>query len=133
MPSADYDRAKVDQHAGARMRARRKALNLSQQALAEALGVSFQQVQKYERGSNRISFSTLVRASDVMGVPISYFAEGLETQDGKAGKKLVIDPASQFFAEDGAHEMAEAYVGLPASQKRVVRDMVRGLRAGDRA
>jgi transcriptional regulator with XRE-family HTH domain len=129
MPSGKYDAAKVDEHAGARLRARRKALGLSQQALAEALGVSFQQVQKYERGANRISFSTLILCSTVLGVPISYFAEGLETDTVKGDAKVSIDPASQFFAEDGAHAIAEAYVGLPASQKRVVRDMVRGLAA----
>jgi transcriptional regulator with XRE-family HTH domain len=115
----------IDVHAGARMRARRKALGMSQQALADKLGVSFQQIQKYERGANRISFSTLVRSAGVMGIDIAFFAEGLGKVDGSA--KLSIDPASEFFAEDGAHDMATAYVGLPYGHKRVVRDMVRGL------
>jgi transcriptional regulator with XRE-family HTH domain len=71
------EREKVDEHVGARVRVRRKLLGMSQTALGDALGIAFQQVQKYERGSNRISASTLFAISRVLGVPVSYFFEGL--------------------------------------------------------
>lgn len=69
----------VDTHVGTRLRLRRKVMKMSQQVLAEALGVSFQQVQKYERGANRISASRMYDASLVLGVPVSYFFEGLNS------------------------------------------------------
>lgn len=71
------ERERVDEHVGARVRVRRKLLGMSQTALGDALGIAFQQVQKYERGSNRISASTLFAISRVLGVPVSYFFEGL--------------------------------------------------------
>lgn len=120
---------RIDQHAGARLRARRHALGMSQGALADKLGVSFQQVQKYERGSNRISFSTMVLAATVLGLDsISYFAEGLEgAGSDRKDFKLGVDPTAKFFAEPGAMRLAEAFVLLPDAQKRVVTEMAQGL------
>lgn len=68
----------VDVHVGSRVRLRRLLLGLSQDKLGEELGVTFQQVQKYERGANRIGASRLFRVSQVLGVPVSFFFEGLE-------------------------------------------------------
>lgn len=119
----------IDVHAGKRLRARRKALGLSQQTLGEKLGVSFQQIQKYERGTNRISFSTLVRAAHVLGVEIDYFAEGLETEgDSKSHMKVRTDPSATFFAAEGSLRLAKDYLSLPRSQQRVIADLARGLR-----
>jgi len=67
----------VDVHVGSRLRERRVSLGMSQTVLAERLGLTFQQVQKYERGTNRLSASTLWRAADAVDVPISYFYDGL--------------------------------------------------------
>lgn len=67
----------VDRHVGRRMRWRRRELKLSQEKLGEQLGLTFQQVQKYERGVNRVSAGRLFEASQVMDVPISYFFDGL--------------------------------------------------------
>jgi transcriptional regulator with XRE-family HTH domain len=67
----------VDVHVGARLRQRRTLLGMSQEKLAQAFGVSFQQVQKYERGANRISASRLHLLTRVLDVPITYFFEGL--------------------------------------------------------
>ncbi|MDB5458175.1 MAG: family transcriptional regulator [Caulobacter sp.] len=73
----------VDLHVGARLRIRRKLLSLSQTQLADALGITFQQVQKYERGANRISASKLYEAARLLQSPVSYFFEGLDaTGDG---------------------------------------------------
>ncbi len=67
----------VDMHVGARIRMRRKVLGYSQQTLANALGLTFQQVQKYERGTNRVSASKLHQIGQFLGVPVAYFFEGL--------------------------------------------------------
>jgi transcriptional regulator with XRE-family HTH domain len=68
----------VDVHVGARLRLRRKLMEISQSALADALGLTFQQVQKYERGSNRISASKLYAAAQRLQVPVEWFFEGLD-------------------------------------------------------
>lgn len=64
----------LEREIGARMRARRRQLHLSQAELAEKLGVSFQQVQKYERGANRVAASTLITAAEALGVSIGWLA-----------------------------------------------------------
>ena len=69
----------VDVHVGARLRQRRKLLGMTQTDLGDALGLTFQQVQKYERGANRISASRLCDLSRVLDVPIDYFFEGVPT------------------------------------------------------
>src|SRR5262245_38750047 len=72
----------TDVHVGNRLRMRRLMLGMSQEAVAEALGLSFQQVQKYEKGMNRISSSRLQRAADFLGVEISFFFEGVSGGQG---------------------------------------------------
>ena len=69
----------VDVHVGARLRVRRTLLGMSQTALGEAIGLSFQQMQKYERGANRISASRLFALSRVLDVPIAYFFDDMPT------------------------------------------------------
>jgi transcriptional regulator with XRE-family HTH domain len=71
---------KVDRHIGLRLRSRRLALKMTQTDLADALGVTFQQVQKYEKGSNRISASTLNEMAETLKVPVAYFFEGLQSK-----------------------------------------------------
>lgn len=73
----------VDIHVGERMRLRRKTLGMSQETLGLALGISFQQIQKYERGANRISASKLFQAAGVLQTPLSFFFEGLPSPDGE--------------------------------------------------
>lgn len=72
----------VDVHVGARVRLRRKLLKMSQEKLGERLGVTFQQVQKYERGANRVGASRLWKISEVLDVPVSFFYDGLSTEYG---------------------------------------------------
>ena len=70
----------VDVHVGTRVRLRRQVLKMSQEKLGDQLGVTFQQVQKYERGSNRIGASRLWKIADVLEVPINFFFDGLSAQ-----------------------------------------------------
>ena len=66
---------KMDVHVGQRLRVRRALLGLSQEKLAESIGLTFQQIQKYERGTNRVSAGRLFELSKVLDVPVSYFFE----------------------------------------------------------
>jgi len=68
----------IDELIGARIKGRRIALKISQTKLAESIGVRFQQVQKYESGANRVSASRLLMVAETLGVPISYFFQGIE-------------------------------------------------------
>ncbi len=68
----------VDKHVGKRLRIRRSLLGLSQEKLAEQVGVTFQQVQKYERGANRVSSSRLFQFSKILGVPVDYFFDEMD-------------------------------------------------------
>jgi len=68
----------VDLHVGTRIRMRRQLMNMSQEKLGNSLGVTFQQVQKYERGTNRVGASRLWDISRILDVPISFFYEGLD-------------------------------------------------------
>ncbi len=70
----------IDLHLGKRLRSRRRILGLTQQQLAGACGVRFQQIQKYECGANRISAARLWRISEALQVPVGYFYDGLEPQ-----------------------------------------------------
>ncbi len=77
----------VDVHVGGRIRLRRKTLSLSQQKLGHAIGLTFQQVQKYERGANRVGASRLFRLSQVLDVPVSYFFDDMSRETAAAGPK----------------------------------------------
>ena len=81
-PKLDEPRP-VDLHVGARVRLRRSMMGMSQEKLGEALGLTFQQVQKYERGTNRISASRLWDVGRVLNVPVSFFFEGMVTPDAE--------------------------------------------------
>jgi len=89
--NADLDRGPnpVDLHVGARIRMRRKLLGVSQERLADQLGLTFQQVQKYERGANRVSASKLYEIAKALQTSVSYFFDGLaDTAEGVNGAPL---------------------------------------------
>jgi transcriptional regulator with XRE-family HTH domain len=77
----------IDVHVGSRIRMRRQLINMSQEKLGELLGITFQQVQKYEKGANRISASRLFSSAKTLGVPVQFFFEGLPGNDGEGGLK----------------------------------------------
>jgi transcriptional regulator with XRE-family HTH domain len=84
----------VDVHVGTRLRQRRALLGMSQTALGNAVGLTFQQVQKYERGSNRISSSRLFEFSKVLDVPVSHFFNEM-TPDVATGKRKIGHPRTK--------------------------------------
>lgn len=86
----------VDKHVGARLRTRRSLLGMSQEKLADAVGVTFQQIQKYERGANRVSAGRLLRFSQILEVPINYFYEGLESKTNNKLLDLADNEQEQF-------------------------------------
>ncbi|MBZ0260574.1 MAG: helix-turn-helix domain-containing protein [Hyphomicrobiales bacterium] len=75
----------IDVHVGSRIRMRRQLISMSQEKLGELLGITFQQVQKYEKGSNRISASRLFYAAKILGVPVQAFFEDLPGMEGDTG------------------------------------------------
>jgi transcriptional regulator with XRE-family HTH domain len=77
----------IDVHVGSRIRMRRQLINMSQERLGELLGITFQQVQKYEKGANRISASRLFYAAKTLGVPIQFFFDGLPGLEGEGLKE----------------------------------------------
>lgn len=87
----------IDKHVGKQLKARRTLLGISQEKLADAVGVTFQQVQKYERGANRVSASRLFSFSKILDVNIDYFYNGLETQPQKAAVKGMSDNDQEEF------------------------------------
>jgi transcriptional regulator with XRE-family HTH domain len=74
----------IDRYVGARIRERRIMLGLTQQQLADLIGVTYQQAHKYERGINRVSAGRLFEVSQVLSVPVSYFFDGLEQENERA-------------------------------------------------
>ena len=70
----------IDKHVGARVRMRRVLVGLSQEKLGDALGITFQQIQKYEKGTNRIGASRLQETSKILGVPVNFFFEGAQSE-----------------------------------------------------
>jgi transcriptional regulator with XRE-family HTH domain len=72
----------IDVHVGSRIRMRRQLINMSQERLGELLGITFQQVQKYEKGANRISASRMFFTAKTLGVPVQFFFEGLPGGEG---------------------------------------------------
>ncbi len=93
----------VDIHVGSRVRLRRTLLGLSQEKLGEAVGLTFQQIQKYERGANRIGASRMYALSRVLDVPVSFFFEDMPPEiSGKGGKPVpgLAEKYQEEFSQD---------------------------------
>jgi transcriptional regulator with XRE-family HTH domain len=115
----------VDVAVGARIRLFRKMRGLTQQALADAAGVTFQQIQKYERGANRVSASMLARIAGTLEAPVSELF-------GEASTGMsAIDEVAPLLAQPGAIELLRAYSALPRGPARTALvDFVRSLTTG---
>ena len=100
----------VDSHVGARMRLRRTLLGISQEQLAAALGLTFQQVQKYERGTNRVSASRLFQLAHVLDVPIMWFFDDMDSNVAAAGTRY----------GKGLQQEMEPYEGDPMSRRETL-------------
>lgn len=116
----------VDVHVGALIRARRKEIKLSQQALAAALGLTFQQVQKYESGHNRISASKLYAASQVLNMPVSAFFKDLPPAGGEDISDAELR-ATDFLSSREGIELAKSFAKLSPAQRRGVLALVKSL------
>jgi transcriptional regulator with XRE-family HTH domain len=88
----------IDRHVGSRVRMRRMLIGMSQEKLGEALGLTFQQVQKYEKGTNRIGASRLHRIASVLGVPVEFFYEG--APHGNVAGTGFAEPSSTTYVSD---------------------------------
>ena len=91
----------VDRHVGARIRERRIMLGLTQQQLADLIGVTYQQAHKYERGINRVSAGRLFEVAQVLSVPVTYFFDGLsnETERGISPRERMCLELARNFAQ----------------------------------
>jgi transcriptional regulator with XRE-family HTH domain len=125
----------IDVHVGRRVRLRRKELGFSQERLAEGLGLTFQQVQKYERGANRVSASKLYEMARVLRVAIGYFFEGLDDPACPAGDNYASAYNSvieEMLSEPNGPQLAEAFLRIRRrSVKKGLADLAREIAAND--
>src|SRR5215469_10515726 len=104
----------IDKHVGSRVRMRRMMLSLSQEKLGGALGLTFQQVQKYEKGTNRIGASRLQQISHILQVPVAFFFEGAPTPHGQADADAAPSPSyvSDFLATSDGLALTKAFMRI---------------------
>src|SRR5215475_14181168 len=115
----------TDQHVGARVRMRRKMLSMSQQKLGAALGLTFQQVQKYERGANRIGASRLQQMSHILQVPLEFFFEGAPNAPAPHGSnksELWMAQIDDFVSDPDGLRLIRAFMRIDnaALRRRIV-------------
>src|SRR6187431_2325659 len=109
----------TDKYVGSRVRMRRLMLSMSQEKLGEKLGLTFQQVQKYEKGSNRIGASRLQHIAQILQVPVSFFFEG-GPGEGSRGASELISPSyvSDFLATRDGLALAKAFAAIKDKKLR---------------
>jgi transcriptional regulator with XRE-family HTH domain len=110
----------ADTHVGARIRFRRKLLGLSQTELGDRIGVTFQQVQKYEKGLNRVGASRLMRICDVLQVTPAWLFEGAPGSQASAAAPGIDAAFAAFQADPLAPQVVLAWTRLPAATKRAM-------------
>src|SRR5688572_32943508 len=125
----------IDKHVGSRVRMRRMMLGMSQEKLGAALGLTFQQVQKYEKGTNRIGASRLQQIAHILQVPVSFFFEGGPDQDA-ADSGAAPSPAyvADFLSTADGLTLTRAFMRIkdPKLRRRIV-DLVRQIAGEDEA
>ena len=113
----------VDVHVGKRIRHRRWMVWMTQQQLAEKVGIKFQQIQKYETGMNRVSASRLWDIAETLSVPVSFFFEGLSNEAQPSDDTLPAD----LLADKEALELVRSYYAIPETQRRRLFELARVL------
>jgi transcriptional regulator with XRE-family HTH domain len=108
----------VDAHVGRKIRHQRWMMGMTQQQLAEKVGIKFQQVQKYETGMNRVSASRLWEIAETLGVTIGFFFDGMD------GERPV---PSNVMADKEAAELVRSYYAIPETQRRRLFDLAKVL------
>src|SRR3974390_2857863 len=127
----------IDKHVGSRVRMRRMMLAMSQEKLGDALGLTFQQVQKYEKGTNRIGASRLQQISSILQVPVAFFFEGAPDLAGArpSGGREAPSPAyvSDFLATSDGLALTKAFMRIadPKLRRRIV-DLVEQIAAREK-
>jgi transcriptional regulator with XRE-family HTH domain len=127
----------IDKHVGSRVRMRRMMLGMSQEKLGDALALTFQQVQKYEKGTNRIGASRLQQISQILQVPVAFFFEGAPVLAGGAasdGLPEAPSPAyvSDFLATSDGLSLTKAFMRIPDPKlRRRIVDLVQQIAGGE--
>ncbi|MGJ8546920.1 MAG: helix-turn-helix domain-containing protein [Sulfitobacter sp.] len=116
----------VDVHVGKRVRQRRWLIGMTQQKLAEMVGIKFQQIQKYETGANRVSASRLWDIADALGVPVSFFFEGLKTDETERTAQMDNVP-DDLMGDKEAMDLVRSYYAIPENQRRRLFELARVL------
>jgi len=114
----------VDQHVGKRIRHRRWLVGMTQQQLADQVGIKFQQIQKYETGANRVSASRLWAIAKSLQVDISFFFEGIEGDEAQVEAGVA---PSDVLSDKEALELLRSYYAIPENQRRRLFDLARVL------
>ena len=115
----------VDVHVGKRIRQRRWLIGMTQQKLADLVGIKFQQIQKYETGANRVSASRLWDIGESMGVPVAFFFEGLK--DDGVDTEIAGDIPQDLLHDKEAMELIRTYYAIPEAQRRRLYELARVL------
>lgn len=120
----------VDVYVGSRIRLRRTILGLSQEKLGDQLGITFQQVQKYENGANRVGSSRLYRISKILNVPIGFFFEGFQAADMPKVAEGAADDMGDMLSNRETVTLVKSYYAIEDEhvRKRVL-DMIKSLSA----
>jgi transcriptional regulator with XRE-family HTH domain len=110
----------IDVHVGSRIRMRRQLINMSQERLGELLGITFQQVQKYEKGANRISASRMFFTAKILGVPVQFFFEGLPGGEGDSVLRegIATDEYTSALMTTEGVQLAKAFRDADNTTKR---------------
>ncbi|WP_299850188.1 helix-turn-helix transcriptional regulator [uncultured Roseovarius sp.] len=115
----------VDVHVGKRIRHRRWLVGMTQQQLAESVGIKFQQIQKYETGANRVSASRLWDIADALDVEVSFFFEGLDSESTEREDGSSVP--SDLLGDKEALDLVRSYYAIPENQRRRLFDLARVL------
>lgn len=116
----------VDVHVGKRIRHRRWMVGMTQQQLAEKVGIKFQQIQKYETGMNRVSASRLWDISEALEVPVAFFFDGVDASAAEGLPAAGSVPAD-ILADKEALELVRSYYSIPENQRRRLFELARVL------
>jgi len=117
----------IDVHLGRRLRRRRRLLGLTQQQLAAACGVRFQQIQKYECAANRMSAARLWQLSDVLQVPVSYFYEGLVEAQAETRTLTEVGEPPEAFGREETTDLIQAFYRLSERPRQRLLDLAKSL------
>lgn len=121
----------IDAHVGKRLRHRRWLVGMTQQQLGDAVGIKFQQIQKYETGMNRISASRLWDLARVLDVPVAFFFEGIGVEHADATAVAQAQAAERgegdVLRDKETVELVRAYYAIPEDQRRKLLDLTKAL------